>query len=100
MAMLKSLFFLLVMLVFIVIGLIFSFRNHSLISVDLLFLQSSDFSVGFWLLASLIVGVVLGMALVLPNRLIQRFKIHQLSKKLTDDNLSQSRLKAESNKGN
>jgi uncharacterized membrane protein YciS (DUF1049 family) len=100
MAMLKFLFYLLVMLVFIVVGLIFTFRNHSLISVDLLFLQSSNFSIGFWLIISLIIGVVLGMALVLPNRLIQKIKIYQLSKKLSNENQSQARVKVESNKGN
>lgn len=99
MAMLRSLFLLLVMLVCIVVGLLFSFRNNSLINVDLLFFQSSGFSIGFWLLVFLMVGVVLGMALVLPNRLAQRFKIHQLTKKLTNDKQSQARLKAEPSKG-
>ncbi len=99
MAMLKSLFYLLLMLVFIVAGLIFSFRNHTQVSVDLLFFQSSDFSIGFWLLVSFVVGAVLGIILIVPNNLVNKLKVHQLSKKVTKNKLSQSLIQVESNKG-
>lgn len=99
MAMLKSLFYLLVMLVFIIVGLIFLFRNQSLINVDFLILQSSNLSIGFWLLVSLLVGVVLGMMLVLPARFLQKRKIHQLSKKIKNNKMPQTHIKVESTKG-
>ena len=98
--MLKFLFYLVLMLVFIITGLVFSFRNSSFIDVDLLLIQSSSFSVGFWLLASLLVGFILGVVSSFPKRLFQNIKIHQLSKKNTENKIPLTRVKPEANKGN
>tara|TARA_R110001592_G_scaffold175466_3_gene414655 strand:+ start:1184 stop:1450 length:267 start_codon:yes stop_codon:yes gene_type:complete len=87
------------MLVFIISGLVFSFRNNSLINVDLLFIQSSAFSVGFWLLSTLLIGFILGMLSTLPKRFFQNIKIHQLSKKNMENKIPSTRVKHESNKG-
>jgi uncharacterized integral membrane protein len=100
MAMLKFLFYLFVMLVFILAGLVFSFRNHSMIDVDLLFFQSSNLSVGFWLLSTLIIGFILGVISAFPKRLFQNIKIHKLSQIISGKDLPLTRVKHESNKGN
>lgn len=100
MAILKFLFCLFLVLVIIVAGLLFSFRNQPLIDVDLLFFQTSSFSIGFWLLASLIIGFILGMTAFFPKRLFQNIKIHQLSKKISEKKIPLARVKPEPNKGN
>lgn len=99
MAMLRFLFYLLVMLVFIIAGLIFSFRNNTLINVDLIVLQIPSLSIGIWLLLSLILGVILGIILAFPKSVSQSLKIHKLSKKLPESSLSATRGISESNKG-
>lgn len=101
MAILKSVFYVILVLTFIVLGLIFSFRNQSLISVNLIFTEIGFLSIGFWLLASLLLGVLLGLFLALPKRLSQSLKIRSLSKKITANSGSTppARVKIESNKG-
>jgi len=90
-----------VVLTCIIFGLIFSFRNQSLVNVDLLFVEIASFSVGFWILGSLLAGVVLGLFLALPKRLSQALKIRMLSKKnpATSNNTPQARAKIEPSKG-
>lgn len=90
MALLKTLLYVLVMLVFIVFGLVFSFRNNSDISVDLLFYQTTQFTVGFWLISSLLTGVLIGFLLFLPANLLNKLKVHRLSIKAQKLSASQS----------
>lgn len=88
------------MLACIVTGLVFTFRNQELITVDLLFHQTASFSVGIWILAALIFGVVLGWVLSYPRKIVHALKIKQLSKKASESNrISTSQVKNESNKG-
>ncbi len=100
MAILKSIVYVLVALAFIIFGLIFSFRNQELISVDLLFFEMPLFSIGFWILGSLIAGVLLGLILALPRQLFQSIRIKMLTKKQHDTNSpTVERVRAESSKG-
>ena len=101
MAIFKSILYVLVVLTCIILGLIFSFRNQSLVNVDLLFVEIASFSIGFWLLGSLLVGVVLGLFLALPKRLSQALKIKMLSreKPAASNNTPQARAKIEPSKG-
>lgn len=99
MAMIKSLFYLFVLLFFVVAGLLFSFRNDAVVEVDLLFTSINSLSLGFFLLSSLIIGVVIGVLLVMPKRLWQDFKIKRLSKNLKESKVSSTQSKAESAKG-
>lgn len=101
MAILKSVFYVIVVLTFIILGLVFSFRNQPLVNVDLLFVEIGFLSIGFWLIASLLLGVFLGLFLAFPKRLSQALKIRILSKKITANASSPppARVKIESSKG-
>lgn len=101
MAILKSVFYVLVVLTFIILGLVFSFRNQSLVNVDLLFVEIGFLSIGLWLLASLLLGVLMGLFLAFPKRLSQTLKIRSLSRKVTANTSGHppARVKIESNKG-
>ncbi len=87
------------MVIFIVGGLVFSFRNQSLVNVDLLFYQFPPLSIGFWLLSALIAGVILGIALAYPKKIFQNIRIKRLSKKVSESGALPALVKAESNKG-
>jgi len=101
MAIFKNVLYVLVVLTFIVFGLVFSFRNQTLINVDLLFVEITSFSTGFWVIGSLLAGVVLGLFLALPKRMSQALKIRALSKKMSTGSTSapQARVKIEPSKG-
>lgn len=101
MAIFKTVLYVLVVLIFIVFGLVFSFRNQSLINVDLLFIEIASFSAGFWVLGSLLAGVVLGLFLALPRRISQALKIRVLSKKVSvsSNSAPSARTKIEPSKG-
>lgn len=99
MAMLKFCFYLLVMLVFIVTGLVFCFRNQSLVSVDFLFYQSAPLSIGFWVLSALIMGVVLGILLAYPQKIFQNLRIKYLSKQVSKSGALSPQVKTDSAKG-
>ena len=87
------------MLVFIVMGLVFSFRNQSLVSVDFLLYQSAPLSVGFWVLSALIVGVILGILLAYPKKLFQSIRIKYLSKQVSKSEALTPQLKTDPSKG-
>lgn len=99
MAMLKFCFYLLVMLIFIVLGLVFSFRNQSLVNVDLLLYEFPPLSVGIWILSSLIIGVILGASLAYPKNILQNIRIKRLAKKASKNNSLPAQIKIEPNKG-
>jgi uncharacterized integral membrane protein len=94
MAIIKFVFYIAVLLTFIVLGLSFTFRNQIPISVDLLIIESNQFTSGFWILGSLLAGVILGLFLALPGRLSQALKIRSLSKQSSNTNNSISSIKA------
>ena len=97
MAMLRFCFYLLVMLLFIVMGLVFSFRNQSLINVDFIFYQFPPLSSGLWVLSAFICGVVLGGVLVYPKSIFQGIKLKRMSKKVAEKNTLPTQAKTESN---
>lgn len=101
MAILKTVLYVLVVLTFIIFGLVFSFRNQSLVNVDLLFVEIASLSIGFWIVGSLLAGVVLGLFLALPKRMSQALKIRALSKKMSvsSNSMPQARVKTEPSKG-
>lgn len=87
------------MLIVIVTGLVFSFRNQAVVSVDFLFYQFPSFSIGFWILSTLIVGVLLGIFLSYPKKLFQSIRIKRLSKKMSNDQSLSPKVKTDSAKG-
>ena len=99
MATLKFCFYLLVMLMFIVMGIVFSYRNEALVNVDFIFYQFPPLSVGFWVLSVFIIGVVLGGLLAYPKNIIQAIKLKRLSKKVAGHSSMPAQIKTESNAG-
>jgi uncharacterized integral membrane protein len=101
MAIIKFVFYIAIMLFFLVLGLTFTLRNQIPLTVDLLIVQSSSATSGFWVLGSLLAGVIIGLLIALPGRLTQAFKIRNLSKIKTSkvNNIPSGKAKTDALKG-
>jgi len=55
----KAVFFVIIIILALVIGVLFSTRNSQAISLDLIFFQFPPISMAIWLLLSLAIGVLL-----------------------------------------
>jgi len=100
MAFLKLVLSLLIVCVVVTVGLIFSFRNDAPVSIDFLLFQFSSMGLGFWVLLSFIVGIILGWLISLPKGLVLKFSNQHQQKKLDRQSHELSRLKGASVKGN
>lgn len=99
MARIVFLFSFLFFLFLLLASIIFVFRNDSLVAVDLLFVELSSLSLGFWLLSSLVLGLVLGLCLSLPANLFLRSTKKVSDKRLMTTQNELSRLKRSPSKG-
>ncbi len=80
-------------------SIVFVLRNDNLVAVDLLFIELSSLSVGFWLLASLVLGLILGLCLSLPANIFLRSTKKVNEKRLATTQSELSRLKRSPSKG-
>jgi uncharacterized integral membrane protein len=70
---------------------VFILRNDELVTVDFLFTEFTSFSVGFWVLGSLVVGLVTGFLCSVPAQIFLTS-----SKKIKDKQLRVSESKVKS----
>lgn len=82
MAKLKLLFFLCIMLVSLLLCVAFLLRNSESIAVDLFLIQSSQFTVGTWIVASFIVGGLLGLLVRIPGLVVSSARYKAQSRKV------------------
>jgi len=59
MKLIKSIFFVIVIIIALVVGVLFSTRNNQTFSLDLIFFQLPSMSIAIWLLLSLAFGAAL-----------------------------------------
>lgn len=89
-------------LLFVVILLacvVFVLRNDALVAVDLLFVEFTSLSVGFWVLGSLVVGLILGFLFSVPTQIFLFGSKKIKDKRLQTTETKLSRLKRATSKG-
>jgi len=99
MSFVKTLLYMMILLIIIVITLFFGLRNKQAITVDFLFIQFSSLGAGFWIIASLVIGVLLGWLLSLPKGITLKISNQSHRRKLKNQSDELSRLKGSSLKG-
>lgn len=97
--MLKLIVYSVIVLLVIVMGLIFGFRNETEIAVDFIFAHSPAVSIGFWILLSFLLGSIVGWVIGFPGNLALKLANKNLNRKLKRQENELSRLKGETVKG-
>lgn len=92
----KTFLYILFLLFIAVVALIFSFRNDSVVAIDLIFFQSSSLSIGFWIVASFIVGSALGWLMALPGWVSLKLSHSKRDRQLKSKEHEISKLKGDS----
>lgn len=98
MAAIRSFLYLIVILVIVAIALVFCFRNTSSVPVDFLLFQSASLSIGFWVLASFLVGSLLGWLMAVPGWFGLKIQSKRRGQQLQTKQKELVRLKGESAK--
>lgn len=98
MAAVRYILYLLFLLLVAVAALMFSFRNKDLVSIDFFFFQSGSMSLGFWVIASFLVGSLLGWLVMLPAWLELKVSNKQRSRQLKSKDNELLRLKGDTAK--
>lgn len=99
MARILSVLSLLLVLTIALVGVVFVLRNDQLVTVDFLFTEFVSLSLGVWVLASLSVGLVLGLVCSLPAQILLSGSNKMKDKKLHSTQSKLNRLKRSSVKG-
>jgi uncharacterized integral membrane protein len=100
MAKLKLVLSCLLVVAIVAVGFIFFFRNDTPISVNFIVFSSSSLGVGFWILSSFVLGVLLGWLIGLPRELLLKATNKKNLRKLRNQETELSRLKRNAVKGN
>jgi len=100
MALLKFVLYAVVVIGVVTLALMFGFRNKEAILVDFIFVQFSSMGSGFWILSSLISGILIGWLLSVPNAILLKFSNKKTQRKVQHLSDELTRLKGSFLKGN
>ena len=100
MALLKFVLCIMVVIGVVALALMFGFRNKEAILVDFIFVQFSSMGSGFWILSSLISGILVGWLLSVPNSIFLKFSNKKIQRKVKNQSDELTRLKGSFLKGN
>lgn len=89
MHLIKRAFFLLLLLACVIFGLLFSIRNQTLVTVDLLAFTLPEASLALVIIGAILLGTLLGWLLILPYALRSRAQKAKIQRELK---LSQKEL--------
>ncbi len=89
----------LLVLVILLACVVFVLRNDVLIVVDFVFFQFASLSLGFWLLGSLLIGLLLGFLCSVPAQIFLSGTKKLKDKRLQTSETELSRLKRATTKG-
>lgn len=89
MLLIKRLFFSLVLLACVVFGLLFSIRNQTLVTLDLLIFTLPEASLALIMIGAVLIGTLIGWLLILPYAIKSRAQKAKLQRELK---LSQKEL--------
>ena len=100
MALLKFVLYAVVVIGVITLALMFGLRNKEAILVDFFFVQNATMGSGFWILSSLISGILIGWLLSVPNSIFLKFSNKKIQRKVKNQSDELTRLKGSFLKGN
>jgi len=100
MALLKFILYAVVIIGVITLALMFGFRNKEAVLVDFFFVQFTLMGSGFWVLVSLISGVLIGWLLSVPNSILLKLSNKKIKRQSKNQSEELTRLKGSFLKGN
>ena len=93
MARLKQLLSLLFLVFAVLATLVFYFRNDAVVPVDLFLFEVSGLGVGFWILASFVIGALVGILVSWPVEWFWKISKKSKDKKLQEATTELARMK-------
>jgi len=96
---LKLIIYAVILLIVVVLGMTFGFRNDAAVTVDLLFTDVSTLGIGVWILLSFVVGSLFGWLVSLPGTIGLKVSSKQRQRKIDRQRDELSRLKGEPSEG-
>lgn len=92
---LKGLFFAIVAIIVLLVGILFVIRNQNTIPLDLIWFKLPSASLALWLLASLIIGVIVGMIAMTGLYIRLRARISRARKEIKRQQSELDRLRTQ-----